>query len=97
MEYVQEILSLKDGIFQLSTSATVQDEVKLRDQAVDSGKDERLPAGDPSWRKKAVFDLKWYGQVGLYLDDMLNEQWLDKENCEVNEAVRRLPPDLQVL
>merc|ERR1719420_986926 len=57
----------------LSTSAIVQEGEKLKDSFVDSGKDERLSPGDPSWIKKAAFDLKWYNQVGLYYHDMLQE------------------------
>ena len=83
-------------MFQLSTSAIVQEGEKLKDSFVDSGKDERLSPGDPSWIKKAAFDLKWYNQVGLYYHDMLQEEWLAPQECVVNEAVRRLPPDLQV-
>ena len=41
------------------------------------------------------FDMQGYYEVGLYHDDILQEDLLDKHDM-VAEGVRRLPPDLQV-
>ena len=41
------------------------------------------------------YAMQGYNEVGLYHDDLLSEDMLHPEKCEVGEAVRRLPPDLQ--
>jgi hypothetical protein len=43
-----------------------------------------------NWIKKIYFDMVGFNQYGLYHDDLLEETDL------VTEALRRLPPDLQV-
>ena len=41
-----------------------------------------------------IHQMQGYNEVGLYHDDLLQEDLRDQENDEVWEAVRRLPPDL---
>jgi len=53
-----------------------------------------MDAGDTRWWKKAYYGMQGYYEVGLYHDDILFEDLLDKHDM-VAEGVRRLPPDLQ--
>ena len=39
--------------------------------------------------------MQGYSEYGLYHDDLCFEDLLHPEKCDVAEAVRRLPPDLQ--
>merc|ERR1712117_439764 len=49
------------------------------------------------WWKRAYFQMQGYYEYGLYHDDILQEDLRPeaREDDEVCEAVRRLPPDLQ--
>jgi len=63
----------------------------------DSVVDQRMDAGDNRWWKRAYFQMQGYYEYGLYHDDILQEDLRPeaREDDEVCEAVRRLPPDLQ--
>ena len=44
----------------------------------------------PDWIRKYMYNLSGWNQYGLYKDDLM------VENEVVQEAIRRLPPNLQV-
>ena len=44
----------------------------------------------PLWMRKYMYNLSGWNQYGLYKDDLM------VENPDVQEAIRRLPPSLQV-
>ena len=45
----------------------------------------------PDWVRKYMYNLSGWNQYGLYKDDLM------VENEDVQEAIRRLPPTLQVI
>ena len=45
----------------------------------------------PIWIRKHMYNLSGWNQYGLYKDDLM------VENPDVREAIRRLPPNLQVV
>ena len=45
----------------------------------------------PDWVRKYMYNLSGWNQYGLYKDDLM------VENEDVQEAIRRLPPTMQVI
>ena len=74
------------GCARLGTQALRSPQSQLLTAVPKRNHNYRLPHGVRTW----MFNLSGYNQYGLYKDDLL------PNSDDVEEAVRRLPPQLQV-